>query len=1347
MTTYLKRFYFDDRKLQQRALLELVRAFETGRMIAFIGSMATESLGYGGWKDLVTRYVEKAADESTKPGTVGDNLARQAAVNAIVRVRDFHGDESLLDKRVALSVVKEALGAIDEEDPLDEGSRVRRLEQAAAEIFGTRKPLDRAEVEAAPVHALRRHLGIRRFATLNYDVEIEAALMVEPDDRVSHLPPLEQLRTLMKDGRIRQDANAKYRLTRLMSNGLAIESDIRDRDRPDRMIEFAVGSADVDYRIMHLHGRASAPDTMIVGLRDYDRLYRKNDLAKLPFEHGQRILFGGNPVLFAGVGMSEPEVNATLQDFVSNNPYRRFAPAFLLWNTARFSAVPEVRANQIVLRRIDFLQRLGVFAIFDTDIDRDERLEPRLQALRERNKALASLPPGDPATDSERQNIRDEELSLFRDSILQISLAAETVDLELRSRGVEWRSVVQKMRKLGGKEALALWGTSCAPCTTVPKDLRPERLVRRHPSKDGNPGQVLLHTVIVSDNGAGKGSFAWWLSDRERLPQPFNVRRGNRLIINAGFSFDTDFLLLAISKFLLKLKGEKKLGQPAGLSREKQFEQPGAFKLTTPGLVIINGMERFFTVAGAPLSAELDHLLRQVVRMTAAESDVRWIFLGSERIQKYFATISPASIVPFEQLCPGGWLQGRPGRVSSVYLSGLFDRFRAFAISKTKNPEEVVDRSSRLILDASASADAHALRRAAFAALLTPETLERVGVERTGLALEIIRAMAFIGSPVDDVVLLHVPRIRKLLAAEASTTAAGQLVAMLKDLVSLGLVTAVSRFDDNPTERDGLWLRYGLHSAVSWELRHQFGVPLSESKLSTSFNMSLFVAQPVDGFVPEVATHKELAELVDRLVGAYKDDLRPAERARIPDSPQMEEALSAAAQAFVPDPVEADSVEKLHALCAPAATAALRAALAVVRGYYSTTSLLTLDRDDRRVNEDQDGVLLEHAERLERLVRSYRKLSRFRGAAAKKLQTAAARRSLGPEPFYPDDLVWIHNELGVVYLAQGDLYSARRAFRAALKVNQEAVEFACHSHNWRRIMINHVLLDIERANLTSGERKLQQIEDSIDQRPPVNEPTHQSRQSSRFAFIRSHFGDRAPAERCCFDREIMHEELLMTGLVLGHRGLCQHLRGHVRAAEPLYRDAIAILRRLGEHRAYAFFQRHFAQLLRLMETGRDHEAEMRLAVTAAESVRQMDMAYHARIVEAGAAWKKPGADARDRHRALRQLTEAASYGALMDLHRLRIEAGIALASLKFESGDYETALDHATEAMALAARYGHSLRKISLRLDMAQILMRRGDPKSGAALLAQAVEAADRFGYQRAVESAQRIRLAETASG
>jgi tetratricopeptide (TPR) repeat protein len=1357
MTSSLRRAYFVDSKLKERALIELVRAFETGRLIAFVGSMATESLGYGSWNQLITSYLDEAKAIADKNGPSHSQYV--AAKQAVDKLAAIDPESSLLERRAALSLVKEALSTLDEIQPLPGISRVHQLENAAADTFGKRKG-PTAAIGPSPVTLLASELAIRRFATLNYDVEIEAELMVEPGE-TGQADPEAQLRDLIDKGIITRDPEARYRLARLMANGIAVESDVRDRERPDRMIEFAVGSADVDQRIMHLHGRAMESETMIVSLRDYDRLYRKDDIAKLPFEHGQRILFAGNPILFVGAGMTEPEVNETLRDFVSNNPHRRFAPTFLLWNTASYDLDPEKRATEMWLKRVDFLQRLGVLTIFDEDLqiganvtaedylgeppqpgkgktNRRPRawteLDSWLAQHREASAAIATAGARARRTkravkhiekraaasaktkDALRARFRARELELLAGTIPQLARAGRLLDLDLGSWRDPWRSL---RRRFAGEKApaaaagphaaepgpasdaaqeeeeekqpIALWGTQWQGAEV--KKILWDKLLP--------PGEHGPMRVVIADAGSGKGSFAWRVARLKRLPAAIHAPVENRMIINTGYAFDTDFLLLAISRYLLKLKGR---GDWCDLemSRERQFDAPDVFALQEKGLVIVNGMERFFTVGGAPLSAELDHLLRRI----AAEPhfDVRWLFLGTARVERYFRNIAPSTIVDFADVCS----LADPGReVNSVFFGELIQRVREQAPGK----RPVATGGAEAILRTYARGSPHNIRRAVLGAFMNAKAFLAAGIDEAGLALEILRAMAFIGAPVEAAVLLHVPRIRSQLA-RFGKAGADTLLATLEQLRLRDFVIKIAHFEDYPWNGERLWQRFGLHTAVSAELRHQFGVPLSESKLSTSFNMSLYAAQPVDGFVPEAAIRDELGKLIDHLIGAYKDELHPEEG---------------------PNPGLLDPPVASDPRCSPVATATLRAALSVVRGYHSTTSLLTIDSDSRAAAEDRAGVLLEHAERLETLLSVYKKLRRARHGAGKHPS------SCGPEPFYPDDLVWIHNELGVVYLAQGDLYSARRSFHQAQKVNRDWVEFGDNSHNWRRITMNQVLLEIERAQLTEAERKLEQIENSINSRPRVE----RDGEAARFQFIRCHFGKDAPAERSCFDLEVMHEEILMTGLVLGHRALCHHLRGHLRTAEPLYADAIAVLRRLGEHRGYAFFQVRFAQLRKLTSPEGGDDLEVRLAVTAAEAVRQMDIAYHARIAQAEGSWHHPKADALTRRRALRHLTDALTYSAVMDLHRVRVEAGMSLARLKLESGDYETALEHATEAMALAARYGLSLRKISLRLDIGQILIRRGDPKSGAALIDRAIEAADRFGYQRAVETAQRIRVQE----
>ncbi|MEA3040126.1 MAG: hypothetical protein QOE79_2639 [Sphingomonadales bacterium] len=1363
-TTYLKRFYAEDAKLRERALIELVHAFETGRMVAFVGSMATEALGYGSWDDLVSSFIGKAlALARISDNSRREARRREAAIRALAIIKRAGPRTNFLDRLVALSAARELVTFLDEIDPLRRTCRIERLERAIARNFKRRNNVlkaghqnllrglgvDPATVPSA-INALIDDLRIRRFATLNYDLELESALMVEPGDIPPGVVPDEapglDLAELQRRGVISRDESVPNRLSRLLLNGLAVESDVRSRERPDRLIDFAAGSVEVDYQIMHLHGAAHEPKTMIIGRRDYDLLYRKTEPAKVAFEHGQRILFAGNPVLFVGAGMGEPEVNSTLQDFVSNNPYRRFAPAFLLWGTSGFAKDPEERRRQMWLKRIDFFRRLGVLTIFDEDLRPDSEIVPKAWFQKD---GLVAPPVAHPATvapsyQSLWQKL-DGLLNASRKALARKrSRQARALDLVLLTRSVqllgraasiyaralgdwrgEWRSLDRRLqytpRRRKGEDSadfrrsIALWGTHIDLKTDAKYDF--EKLFA--PTNDAHGG-YLNHRVVVAPSGSGKGCLAWAIAEQDDLPGGFHAPAGRRLIINAGFALDTDFILMAISRFLhaMRISEGRPPERAATQSRERQFEDPAAFKVgSREALIVINGLERFFAVSGAPLSAELDHLLRRV--MQDREGNVRWVFLGSSRVERYFRFLCAPAVFSLDQVSkrkPSTSIKA--SRIKSVYFDAVVQRIEQLAADNKRQSASFGD---LVVLDAKKRSQPRPVSRSVLGAYLSARVLERVGFGDAHLGMEILRAMAFVGTPIEAVVLLHVPRIRNILLDESSVPDAKRLLDVLKRLELLALVIRITPFEAYPGNGKGLWQRFGLHTAITSELRYQFGVPLSESKLSTSFNMSLFVAQPVDGFVPEAGIHDELGDLIDHLIGSYKDKAHPSEKA------PLDRAIRRAGRSST-----------LSVRCAPHAVASLRAALAVVRSYYSTTSLLTIDRADRRASEDRDGVLLEHAERLETILNVYRKLRRARDEFRPDPHSDPDP-DLGPEPFYPDDLVWILNELGVIYLAQGDLYSARRSLDQALAVNSAEVEYSSHSHNWRRITINEALLRIERGDLTGAEAVLRDVETSIN----VRSSDTRDANCARFDFIRVYFGDLAPADRSCFDKSIMYEEILMTGLVLGHRALCQHLRGNLETADPLYKQAIAILRRLGENRAYAFFQRHYAQLYALLEPSKGSSVPLRLALAAAESVRQMDMAYHARINEAEAAWRREGSDIRKRRDAVRHLSDAVAYGALMDLHRLRIEASIHLAGLKLDSGDYESALDHATEAMALAARYGMTLRKINLRLLIGHILIRRGDRKSGLALIERAAEAADRFGYQRAVEQAQKIKVEE----
>jgi predicted DNA-binding ribbon-helix-helix protein len=214
--------------------------------------------------------------------------------------------------------------------------------------------------------------------------------------------------------------------------------------------------------------------------------------------------------------------------------------------------------------------------------------------------------------------------------------------------------------------------------------------------------------------------------------------------------------------------------------------------------------------------------------------------------------------------------------------------------------------------------------------------------------------------------------------------------------------------------------------------------------------------------------------------------------------------------------------------------------------------------------------------------------------------------------------------------------------------------------------------------------------------------------------------------------------------VTGYRGLIGQNRGHEKTAKGFYERSISILRRLGEQRSYALFQRHYASLRQIAHDDGMMKRQVALAVAAADAAHQMDMSYRARLLRADLSRRTLG-NAHERKAVLADIDRALRYAALTDSYRVRIEASSSLSRLMLESGEFDAALKHACDAMAVASRFGHSLHKIALRVQIGDILIQRGDPKSGGALLDEALSLSARMGYYRIVERVQRARRSESS--
>ena len=1043
------------------------------------------------------------------------------------------------------------------------------------------------------------------------------------------------------------------------------------RDRAERLIEFAMGSPEVDKHILHIHGRADHPPSMIVSYRDYDRLYRRKGVGKLPFEHGLKILFSGNPVLFLGLGMSEPELNATLEEFIGNHPLSRKAPGLLIWNPLEEEAgvkkneafdngtrVASKRLSKVNVEekrtafRLDKLHRLGILTIFGDELEgfSDPPYKNRENQLRESLRSLKRY-----IHSIRKERTADIDVRRWRNSDRRVTSAFK-------------KGVPAKRRSM--KSIVSSWSVDWIdPKLSAGISI---------PSLEFDNGTMI--NVISIRSGVSKTAIAKKLSS-----DWVARRRDSRLSVTINFNMriDTDSILEMLARTFAQ--GASVTPAASQMSRERFFsniDQTAADGRDV--LVVLKGLERIFDANGNPLSAEFDDFLRAMVSRKEYHN-IRIAVVATDRVRSYFENWENKE--EREEKEVSGQKVERSNSVSVKFLEQKPSDNKINYLQSLENEfEEILESIHGPNIAAIGESDYVSRRRRVYQIVLKAETLTRHKIYNPELAFEILSTFAFIGQPVEMEVLWHAPLVRMRLDripdSKIKRTHRRHLRDCIRQLEKTGLLREINK-KPNKTSYER---RYAIHLSLQSELRDRYGIPLSDSILSTAYNMSLFSAQPADAAIPEPALHDKLGHLVDWLIGAEHDE------------------------PFDPDARRNTKAE-------PHVVSALRAALAVMRGIYSTSALLSLENGDRAMREDRDGALTEHAERIERLADAFKRTCEERTKDQESGQTPK-----GPEVLYRDELVWLHNERGVVKLVQGDLYEARFSLNEAERLNRTYLEFHDRSHNWRRISINQIVLDIERARLQSAEDRMQQIEDALS----VEKANH----------IREEYLDSESMRRIRFDQIATYEDILAMSLVTGYRGLVAHLKGELDLAQRQFERAIVVLQRLDEQRALSLFRRHLASVLADLGDRNASRLMAQQSAAGAESVRQMDIAYAGRLTESCSLDAEDSIE-RKKH-GLILAGAALDYSLQADLHRLNIEAQGRLAWSKFNSGDFDTAMEHVSEGMAISARYGMTLHKISLRTLMGRIFIARGDKRSGFALLKNAARGAARAGYQRAVESAKR---------
>jgi tetratricopeptide (TPR) repeat protein len=345
----------------------------------------------------------------------------------------------------------------------------------------------------------------------------------------------------------------------------------------------------------------------------------------------------------------------------------------------------------------------------------------------------------------------------------------------------------------------------------------------------------------------------------------------------------------------------------------------------------------------------------------------------------------------------------------------------------------------------------------------------------------------------------------------------------------------------------------------------------------------------------------------------------------------------------------------------------------------------------------------------QRIVPSWAQLPGQLGLMPDGLVRVSGRDEAALRPFYPEEVVWLENERGVIALAQGDLYTAGDAFDLALKAN-EAIEAEEFQPNRCRILLNQAYLRIERGWITEGRliaRKLVQAFET----------------------------DLGPAPRTV--RPQTREKIRIVALARGYEALCHHLNGLPDLAVRGYEDALGDLNGLREQRAIALFNDRLADLhARYYGDKAVADGYYRRALAAAEAGRHIDVVYGVRVHRALLAAKRDGDERKNIGDSLRLFDAAVTYGTRLDMHRVTVRALSARAELRLWLGDIRAAESDIGRAMALAAKFDMRLRCISLRVLRGRAYEKLDDLANARFLFERALSEAEAINYQRIVEEA-----------
>lgn len=315
-------------------------------------ALATEALRRVANHDLESRHSELLSDwfdfkrpwGMTEAKNVLRSLKQQSQYAGFVKSLEMELDQSAflpIDFSAGIALAKELCAPGKRQVPL----------QKDRDALSKMKLLDSPAPSIDVLGTLRRDWKVSRYATLNYDHEIER--MLERADFPFHtITPKPRGLDAIDESPAPRELPYLSGRSRLGEKARSVDL---DRMNVAEFMLFAADSPAGVSQVLHLHGSRQDPAQMIVTDIDYNRRYFTNTAWTELLESSQELLYRGNAIVFVGVGMTEDVLFRAMR-ILSQAPDREVRPVYAF--------MPSNGETKDTADAIKLFQRYGIRTIF-----------------------------------------------------------------------------------------------------------------------------------------------------------------------------------------------------------------------------------------------------------------------------------------------------------------------------------------------------------------------------------------------------------------------------------------------------------------------------------------------------------------------------------------------------------------------------------------------------------------------------------------------------------------------------------------------------------------------------------------------------------------------------------------------------------------------------------------------------------------------------------------------------------------------------------------------------------------------------------------------------------------------